>query len=308
MDLILFCFAARVESGRRWSFSNRPSPRIRPTQPPTQGWHLCRFAAAGPPAIQECRFPSCLHSLKNRPERRSRSTTLSPEAHYALSRVLEAELEFSSAEREIRSAIALDPTRSIYHRTLSTLHGWESRPKEELAEARLSLETDPLNPYAHVALGSGLAANGHLDEALVELDRVAAIQPPLQAVAFVAAQDYAQQQRLPEAIAILRPQAEGGDPSFQGLLGCFLARAGQRDEANRVLADLLARFQRTGVGAFEVAMVHAGLGDFDQTFMWLNKSIDDRSISTMIMGHTFEDLRRDPRFQKLNERLGLPGR
>jgi TolB-like protein/tetratricopeptide (TPR) repeat protein len=228
-----------------------------------------------------------------------------PEAHYSLSRVLEVELKFLEAESEMKRAITLDPTRSQYHRSMSTLHGWASRPKEELAEARLALETDPLNPYAHVALGSGLAANGHLDEALVELDRVSAIKPPLQGAAFVTAQIYAKQKRMREAIALLRPMAVAGDPLYQGLLGCFLARTGQRDEANRLLTDLVARFQRTGVGAFQVAMVHDGLGDYDQTFAWLDKSVDDRSISSMIMGHTFDDLHRDQRFQKLNERLGF---
>jgi TolB-like protein/tetratricopeptide (TPR) repeat protein len=231
-----------------------------------------------------------------------------PEAHYSLSRVLEVELKFSEAEAEMRRAIALDPTRSQYHRSMSTLHGWAGRPREELAEARLALETDPLNPYAHVALASGLAANSRLDEALVELDRVSAIKPPLQGAAFVTAQIYAKQKRMPEAIAVLRPMAEAGDPLFQGLLGCFLARSGQRDEANRMLTDLVDRFQRTGVGAFQVAMVHDGLGDLDQTFAWLDKSVDDRSISSMIMGHTFDDLHGDQRFQKLNERLGFSGR
>ena len=110
---------------------------------------------------------------------------------------------------------------------------------------------------------------------------------------------------MPEAIAMLRPMAEAGDPLYQGLLGCFLARAGQRDEANRLLTDLIARFQHTGSGAFQVAMVHDGLGDLDQTFAWLNKSVDDRSISSMIMGHTFDDLHNDGRFRKLNERLGF---
>jgi hypothetical protein len=54
--------------------------------------------------------------------------------------------------------------------------------------------------------------------------------------------------------------------------------------------------------------VHAGLGDFDQAFAWLDKSVDDRSIGSLIMGPTFEDLHRDPRFQKLKERLGLQKR
>jgi serine/threonine protein kinase/tetratricopeptide (TPR) repeat protein len=228
-----------------------------------------------------------------------------PEAHYALGRVLEVKLDFPSAQREIRRAIALDPTRSIYHRSLSTLHGWASQPKEELLDATRALETDPLNPYAHVSMASALAANGRCDEALAQLGRLAAIKPPLQAVAFVAAQCHFKQNRLPEAIAALRPQAEAGDPLFRGLLGFMLGKAGGRDEANRMLADLVARHEKTGVGAFQVASVHAGLGDLDQTFVWLDKSIEDRSMSVMIMGPTFEELRSDPRFGRMTRKLGL---
>ena len=106
----------------------------------------------------------------------------------------------------------------------------------------------------------------------------------------------------------MRPQAEAGDPLFIAFLGHMLARAGQRDEASRILADLLTRRERTGVGAFQVGVVYAGLGDFDQAFAWLDKSIDDRSISSVIMGPTFEDLHGDPRFERLRSGLGLPPR
>jgi TolB-like protein len=228
-----------------------------------------------------------------------------PEAHYALGRVLEATLDFPSAETEIRRALALDPTRSIYHRSLAYVLAWAGRPEEVLAEARRALETDPLNPYAQVEVAEALFANHRYDEALGQLDRVAAIQPPLQGFAFVAAHCYVKKQMWPQAIAALRPQAEAGDPQFIGFLGYVLARAGQRDEATRILADLLARREKTGVGAFQVAMVYAGLGDFDQAFAWLDKSVDDYSISSGIMGPTYEDLHGDPRFERLRKRLGL---
>ena len=228
-----------------------------------------------------------------------------PEAHYALGRVLEAELEISSAETEIRRAISLDPTRSIYHRSLAYVLEWADRPEDVLAEARRALETDPLNPYAQVALAGAFAENRRVDEALAQLHRVASIQPPLQAVAFTSALCYANQQRLPEAIATLRPQAEAGDPMFRAFLGYMLAQAGQRDEAKRILADLVARRERTGSGTFQIAVVHAGLGDSDQAFVWLDKSVDDRSIESVIMAPMFEDLRRDPRFRTVKERLGL---
>ena len=92
---------------------------------------------------------------------------------------------------------------------------------------------------------------------------------------------------------------------FRGLLGYMLARAGQREEARELLSDLLARTERTGTGSFQVGMVYAGLGDVDRAFAWFNQSIDDRSISDMIMTPTFEDLRTDSRFKKLEERLGI---
>lgn len=108
-----------------------------------------------------------------------------------------------------------------------------------------------------------------------------------------------------KAIMMLRPGAEAGDPLFTALLGHMLGKTGQRGEANRILADLKARRERTGVGAFHIAIVYAGLGDLDETFAWLDKSIDDRSIVSYIMGPTFEDLRRDPRFNLMRQRLGL---
>lgn len=228
-----------------------------------------------------------------------------PEAHYALGRVLEAKLEIPEAEREIRRAIELDPTRSIYHLSLAYVLAWTGRYDLELEQTQRALQTDPLNPYAHVAMGGALYINGRHDEGMAHLDRVSSIQPPLQALAFVKAQIYAAQQRLPEAVAVLRPQAEAGDRMFRGLLGHMLARAGQREEANQVLGDLMARAESTGLGAFQVAMVYTGMGDLDQAFAWLNKSVDDRSISSMVMGPVFDVLHRDPRFQDFKGRLGL---
>jgi eukaryotic-like serine/threonine-protein kinase len=231
-----------------------------------------------------------------------------PEAHYALGRVREARLQLSSAEREIRRALALDPTRSIYHRSLAYVLAWNGRAEDELAEARRALETDPLSPYAQAELAGGLFGIGRYDKSLAQLERLAAIRPPLQGVAFIAAQCYAKKQMWPEAIAALRPLAEAGDPQFVGLLGYMLARAGQREEANRILADRLARRQQTGIGAFQIVMVYAGLGDLDQAFAWLDKSVDDLSISSMIMGPTFDELHGDPRFERFKQRLGLPHR
>lgn len=225
------------------------------------------------------------------------------EGHYALARVHEAKLDFSLAESEIRRAIEIDPSRSVYRKSLSELHAWAGRPADALAEAYRALETDPLNPYALAAVASGLYGSRRYDEALLQFQRLASIKPPLLVVSSGIAQCYAKKQMWAEAIAVLRPHAEAGDPMITAMLGHIMASSGRREDANRILADLIDRRTRTGTGAFHVAVVYAGLRDYDKAFHWLDRSIDDLSISSVIMRPTFEDLHFDPRFRRLRQRL-----
>ena len=214
-------------------------------------------------------------------------------------------LDFAQSGASLRRAVELDPSRSVYWRALSNLQAWSGRPEEELEKAQRALETDPLNPYAIDAVASGLYGSHRYDEALALLEPLAVMKPPLQRVTFAIAQCYAKKQMWNKAIAMLRPGADAGDPLARALMGNFLARTGKPDEANQILADAVARRERTGVGAFQIAMVHAGFGNMDETFAWLDKSIDDRSIVSFIMGPTFEELHGDPRFAQLRRRLGL---
>jgi hypothetical protein len=106
----------------------------------------------------------------------------------------------------------------------------------------------------------------------------------------------------PAAVGVLRQSRENRG---RGLLGYALARADQRQEALAIGADLADHWERSKQGAFEVAVVHAGLGDREQSFVWLDRSIDDLSFSPNIMLPLFDDLRADPRFERLRTRLGL---
>jgi len=227
------------------------------------------------------------------------------EAHHALGRVHMTMLDFPSAKTEIERALALDPTRPITRLTLTWLHLWAGRPREALAEAGRALAVDPLAPIIHTEVAYALFANRRYEEALVQLDRVRGVRPPLRRVAVLAAQCYVEKGMWDQAITALRPQAETGDPLTVAFLGHVLARAGQREEATRVLADLLARQEQTGAGAFEVAIVYAGLGELDETFAWLDRSVKDYSLKLQIMAPTFDALHRDPRFERFSRRLGL---
>jgi len=100
----------------------------------------------------------------------------------------------------------------------------------------------------------------------------------------------------------MRRISANAGPRGKSMLAYMLARGGRPDEARQILAALLDRERRLNSGAFEVATVYAGLGDNDQAFAWLDKSLDDRSFGfdrTIVV----DGLRNDPRFDRFRQRL-----
>jgi hypothetical protein len=89
------------------------------------------------------------------------------------------------------------------------------------------------------------------------------------------------------------------------LIGFALARSGAGAAANGILRQLLSVAKDSGY-AFEVAEIYFGLGDLDQGFFWLDRSVDDFSILPTIAGPLFADVRADRRFEHLRRRLKLP--
>ena len=227
-------------------------------------------------------------------------------AHWAIARIRSVELDYAAAETELRRAIALDPTDWRFHGWLSHVLIQTGRPTQALTAARRGLEADPLSPYAHMRVAAALFANGRDEEALAQLEPLMAIRPPLQEVQALAGSIYASQGRWPESIASFRPLEITGYPPVMAHLAHVLARAGEREEANRILTDLLAIPEVAERQGFLIAVVYTGLGDFDQAFAWLDKAIDDKSLDwATLQQPLFEDLRADPRFERIRERGGL---
>lgn len=229
------------------------------------------------------------------------------EAHQALGWAYLAHRAFPSAEAEFKQAIALDPQVSLAREGLAHVYLWTGRPAEQLAEARLALENDP---YSHVAMremGRALFANGRCDEVLDRLRPLKELSPPAGVAGIIGGQCYATKRMWPEAIAEFRWAEENSAGSAPAFLGYALGRAGRREEANAILSDLLTG-RKNSHGAFGIAVVYAGLRDYDQAFAWLEKAVDENSVTRDLMLPTFEDLHRDPRFERLKRRLGLPER
>ena len=226
------------------------------------------------------------------------------QAHQALGWVHMSRWDFPAAEAEFRRAVALDPQVSFTHEGLAHIYLWTGRPAEQLAEARLALEKDPYSHTAIREMARALFANGRCDEALDRLAPLKELSPPSPVAGITGGQCHAHEGRWPEAIAEFRWAEEHSAPAAPAFLAYALARAGRRDEAEAILADLLSG-RRASHGAFGIAVVYAGLGDYDQAFAWLDRALDEKSITRDLMLPVFDDLHRDPRFERVKTRLGL---
>lgn len=214
--------------------------------------------------------------------------------------------EYHAAEPELELAVALDPRVPRGYEGLARAYMMTGRPAEQLAAARLGMEVDPVSHSAVRELALALATNGRCEESLDPLLPLKTLSPPAGVAGLIRGQCYASRQMWQEAIAEFRWAA---DKSTAGLafLGYALARAGRRDEAASILSDLTAGREYSH-GSWGIAVVYAGMRDYDQAFAWLEKAGDDGTMHFYMMHPVFADLHRDPRFAHLKERMDVQRR
>lgn len=208
-------------------------------------------------------------------------------------------LDLPAAEMSFKRAVAIDPAAHRGFEGLARFYMFTRRPAEQLAAAERGLALDPYSVPAIREMALALSTNGRCDEALTLLRPLKDLNPPAAVAGVIRGQCYATKQMWPEAVAELRWAMRTGDARIAlGLLGYVLGRSGDRAEAQAILSDLLAG-RKQSHGAFGVALVYAGLGDYDNAFTWLEKASKEGSIRVYIMDPLFEDLQRDPRFDRL---------
>jgi tetratricopeptide (TPR) repeat protein len=115
---------------------------------------------------------------------------------------------------------------------------------------------------------------------------------------------------LPEAIETFKRALtlEGNTEIWAGL-GHAHAALGQRADAQKVLDTLKEISTHRYVAPYNVAVIHAELGENDEAFRWLTRAYDDRSYLLPVYLNTdarLDSLRSDPGFDELRRRIGLP--
>jgi adenylate cyclase len=212
------------------------------------------------------------------------------EAHAALGMVQARDAQWEQAEKSFRRALELEPGRAttrldFSYAVLLPL----GRIEEAVAQDRLAEKSDPLSGDVQRRLAYVLFSAGRFDEAVAHCEK-----PCVRALIL--------QGRAAEAIPILETQFNGRlSANGSGeLLGLAYARAGRREDAERIAA--------VQPRPFEQAVIFVALGDNDRAFEALTRALPmgPVRIGLELRRPEFAPLRGDARLKALRKRVGLP--
>jgi eukaryotic-like serine/threonine-protein kinase len=217
---------------------------------------------------------------------------------------------FQASDRELRDAAAREPnsaqTQILYAVYLCTI----GRTTEGLTAAQAAMTVDALNPVASWSREECLYKARRYDQLIAEHAQTAASWPDARFFywdSFLGAA-YREKGQFTEALAEYeRAQQAAGDVPLYGY-AVTLARAGQTAKARAMLDRLLAYGRDHYVNPITLVAVYAALGDRDQAFAWLDRTVIDRTgwLWGIATCPEFDSLQQDPRLRQLIRRIGLP--
>jgi TolB-like protein/DNA-binding winged helix-turn-helix (wHTH) protein/Flp pilus assembly protein TadD len=235
------------------------------------------------------------------------------EPHVSLAFIAEThEWDWATAEREYKRALQLNPGDAGAHHWYAGYLMYVGRFNEGILEERRARELDPLSLPINNALAGRLLVTGQYDQALTQvretLEMDSHFAPAHQTLGWA----YLNIGRPREAIQEFQEalQLSGkDDKDFLVDLGFAYAATGNRVEAQNILVQLTKLNQKGLVPPGSIAILYGSLGELDKAFAWMDKAYKERDPELTyikVPGRRFEPLRRDPRFQDLVRRMGLP--
>jgi adenylate cyclase len=184
--------------------------------------------------------------------------------------------QFDRAIAEGKHAVELDPLSLVINADLGKDYFYARRYDEAIAQLRKTIEMDPRFYYAHWSLGLAWQSKGQLNEAIAEYRKAVELND---------------------------------DPYVLALLGQAYARAGQREEAQKILARLSEEAKSRYVHAYSFALMYLASADKERAIDEMEGACRERAGADVILikvNPMLDELRGHPRFEALVQKVFAP--
>ena len=226
------------------------------------------------------------------------------EGHAQLASVqIVAEWDWPGAQASLARARELAPSNSNVLRLCGLLANAQGRPDEAAGLFRQALEQDPLSAAAYHSLAIAQDALGDPAGAEESLRKALELAPQRIASRSLLALAILSQGRIEDALAVALREPEDG--LRLGALALIHHARGDAAQATDALQRLIAN--HTQNCSLQVAEVHAGTGDVDLSFAWLERAFEthDPGLARVMVNPRLRSLHGDPRWRALLAKLGF---
>jgi tetratricopeptide (TPR) repeat protein len=232
------------------------------------------------------------------------------EAHTTLAHIrMWYEWDWSGAERDFKKAIELNSNYPTAHQWYSLHLSFQERHQEALTEIKRAYELDPFSLSINLNMGVVYLNARQYDEAIEQFYKTLEMNPDLFQAHLFLAGAYEQRGMYEEAVKALEKviTLSGGSAEMAEGLRNGYKESGKRGYFQEKLMLRMGRWRKQEEGAFEIAEIHASLGEQDQALEWLEKAYEmhDMSLVNLRVTSKFDVLRSNPHFQDLLRRVGL---
>lgn len=222
---------------------------------------------------------------------------------------LSYEWNWAESEKAFKRAIELNPGYAITYQWYGRTLGFIGRYDEAIKYLEKARELDPLSPIILAYIGQVYIYAKQYTKADEQLQQALKVHPNHSLILHNIGELYIAQGRYAEAIEPLNQSAVMSvSAHYEAMLGYAYARANRREDAMKILQDLMNRSDSILVSSFNLAAVYAALGEKEKALGQLEKGYEQHDVwmKELKAWPWFDSLQNEPRYNNLMQRMNFP--
>ncbi len=218
--------------------------------------------------------------------------------------------DFKGSELAARRAIQLNENYSLAHVYLAHVFSNTGQYDEALEAIQQAMVLDPLSLFVGAMRGQFLYHAGRDAESVEQFNTTLGMEPRFWIGQICAAKVYEKLGMHSEALEAceLAGQFSGGNSEALSIAGYVHAVSGERGKAEGYIQQMMERKKERYVPPYNVALVFAGLGDYETALQWLGLALEEHDVHMpFLLDRKWDGLRSDRRFREIAARAGFGG-